>query len=650
MTLKESNSRNNGASTENRRWIWIAWTVVTVLVGGLEVQRYFAAQGSEAGAMAWLVYWDSETTLPFFTLACLPLFVALSRQFGRRQKRVQASSTDRHRFLAPGLLIVFSVAVFCSWKIGSTPIQIPLLTADDRVEFAQLPPAYHDEYSYLLQAETYRSGRLTYPAASVRPDLFHQFHVLNETRTVSRYFPWTGCWIAISQSLGNPFFGHWIAGALSAVFFSLALTHITSVRTSICGGLLIAVSPGISVFSNMLLAHHPTMLALSVFTFAFFRMTWTGQLRWAFTAGIGLTLAMLGRPMTAAGFGLPFGIWLLTQFVRKEQNWRLAIGFAIPIALGFVALGVVNNAATGSWHRTAYQEYTERYTPRHRYGFSNGTEQTSTHGPAAVQKYDEWAENLTLSVAIRNVGQRAFASFQWSLSMFPLLFGVLLCLPCLAKGLQQDSADEEEIAHARRRSHLRLLAFSVVSLHTVHVPYWFNGIMEWHYVFETAPLLLMLAVVGFERGLRTLSSIASHRTATVWFVIFTAGGLIPGWVTMTPFTERSKVDQAVSQLAFSRIRLDYFNRVNASELVKKPALVMVDETNSNPQLSYIINPPSMNSEVIVCRLPESENEVHELAAAFPERNLYVFVPEMTLPPQIHPFEFTDRASNLKSPQ
>ena len=63
-------------------------------------------------------------------------------------------------------------------------------------QFGDRPPAYHDEYSYLFQAETFLAGRLSFPSFEPMPELFDQMHVLNEGRFASRYFPGAGLWMA----------------------------------------------------------------------------------------------------------------------------------------------------------------------------------------------------------------------------------------------------------------------------------------------------------------------------------------------------------------------------------------------------------------------------------------------------------------------
>lgn len=601
-------------------WFWCVWAALVSLLTRLEYQRFQSMQDNALGLGGWLSFWDIETTIPWCLLLLLPVIVWAKKHGSSIATSVSSPVKDSGRGrVAISAIVVFSVSLSCSWWIGSTPVSVPGPSETIEVSFAELPPAYHDEYSYLLQARTFLGGRLSWPGMSVRPDLFHQFHVLNERRTISRYFPWTGLWIAPFEALGCPVYGHWLAGALAAMIFYLALGQVVRQSVAFVGGLLIASSPGIAIFSNLLLAHHPTLLALSVFTWAFFGMMRTGERKFAWLAGVGLTLAMLARPMTAAGYALPFGIWLAGQLVREPSSRRLVFGFAVPLLLGFAVLGVLNYEATGSVRHSAYQTYTDNYTPRHRYGFNNAIGHDVVPGPAALQAYDQWATNLTPAVAVSNVWERSKASLVWSLAIVPLLLGVLMMLPELTS-----HSDDAEVLASRTK--VRLLAAGVVCLHIAHVPYWFDGIMHWHYVFETAPLLLMLTAVGFGKITQVLSPMIGRRTSFVWLAMFVIAGLVPGWCALPVFNDVSKVSAAVSELSFSRRQFAVFQQSVQQPMIQKPALILVDETGTDPQLSYIINPPDLVGEVLVCRRPETDAEVEELRKAFPDRSLYGFDP------------------------
>jgi hypothetical protein len=627
----------------------LAFRSVFVIVGWLsslcvcllfEYSRMLAAINSPAGALGWFADWNPDTTLPFLVLLTLPLIV-FSGVRGVRLRAIwmkllkpaeEAGTTSltqqpkRYWLITAGL---FLVSFICSASIGLREMQIGLPAAQseltDTVRFARLPPAYHDEFSYLLQARTFLAGRLSWPPMTVRPDLFHQIHVLNEPTTASRYFPLTGAWLAPFVAYDVPWLGQWVAGALSCAFFFRCLLRLLPLRSAIVGGLLIAVSPGLAIFSNLLLAHHVTMLALSVFLWAFLRLMTSNRTLDALIAGVFLAFAMLGRPMTAAGFALPFGVWFVLRLRQRRLHRAITADSAAspgigqvlamggPIIIGFVVLGIMNQSITGQWNRSAYQYYTDTWTPSHRFGFNNAEVGQKAAGPQTLKAYDRWATNLTPRKALENLWYRTIASSQWSLGITALLFAILCALPSCGRMFGGDPR-------------IGLVSLSIISLHVVHIPYWYDGILHWHYVFETAPLLLMMAAVGFRNAEEVLRAIKIKRAMRVWLLALVAACLLPNWVTADSFWGPSRVSQAVSEQAFSRVRFELFNRLVNSSAIQHPCLILVDERNSDPQLSYIINPPDLSGDVLTCRHPASAAEIAELSNAFPERMLYVFDP------------------------
>ena len=167
----------------------------------------------------------------------------------------------------------------------------------------------------------------------------------------------------------------------------------------------------------------------------------------------------------------------------------------------------------------------------------------------------------------------------------------------------------------------------MLTLHAVHFPYWYDGIMHWHYVFETAPLLILLATFGLRAAHWTLQSRLGSGLSTLWLTSLILASLLPNWVDADTFWGPSRVTTAFREQAYSRVRFEYFRRLTMSEQVQHPALVLVDERGTNPQLSYIVNPPDLSGDIIVCRLPEDAAIIDELEKAFPGHHLYTFIPE-----------------------
>jgi hypothetical protein len=128
-----------------------------------------------------------------------------------------------------------------------------------------------------------------------------------------------------------------------------------------------------------------------------------------------------------------------------------------------------------------------------------------------------------------------------------------------------------------------------------------------------------------------------------WLMTLVGSCLLPNWFTADLFWGPSRVSQAVSEQVFSRVRFELFNRLVNSPAVQHPCLIVVDERNSDPQLSYIVNPPDLSGDVLTCRHPGSEAEILQLVKAFPDHTLYVFNPETF---QLTNFELSNHAADF----
>src|SRR5690606_21719037 len=117
----------------------------------------------------------------------------------------------------------------------------------------------------------------------------------------------------------------------------------------------------------------------------------------ALAAGCGLAFAMTCRPMTAAGFALPFGVSFAIGWIRSLERSetfhlrdmaRSTLAMGLPLLAGAALLLLQNRAITRDAFVTPYSQYTALYTPRHVYGFHNVERGEKQLGPKVVENYD----------------------------------------------------------------------------------------------------------------------------------------------------------------------------------------------------------------------------------------------------------------------
>ncbi len=487
------------------------------------------------------------------------------------------------------------------------------LTAAVGTVFRGMPPAFHDEYSYLFQAKTFLAGRLFFPAHRLA-EFFDQMHVLNDRGVfASRYFPGVGLWLAPWVAWGHPHWGQYLAGGLVVVCvfwigrkLAQSLDRPAGPSDSGAGantigflaGLFVALSPAMLVFGNLLLSHHPTMLGLAAFACCYLQATSSDRLGWPILGGIGLAFAMLCRPLTAFGFALPFAMhlaWLVYRRRVERPALRVLAGLA-PVAVGALLLAGYNAALTGSALETPYGLYTRIYTPNHVYGFHNVSRGQAQPSPKTLANYNAWAEELTLPRALGLVGARSVASARWSLGVVAvawftgLLLVALWWLPPL----------------------FRLVAAAVAGLHAVYFPFGFEGIFGVSYVFETVPLVCLLAAGAcgwLARGWRDEGRVLR----TAWLAALLASALP---------AIKDHVAQAIGELDFARSYYAAFEQRLKQAGVRAPAIVFIEPDPVDRHRDLVTNSPSLDDPILRARNLGARNL--DLARAYPDRALWLY--------------------------
>jgi len=616
-------SGSNGAqpSVSSKRF-WFAQILAVAAILGIivpaEYSRLANLDANSAGVFGWLIHLNVDTTPAFIFLLLLPAcwffrrpLISSTRLIALIQKLTADDDHAAGRIDWRALILaifVGLVSLAVSFWFSTRP-----MGNSEELSFGSLPPAYHDEYSYLFQAETFLAGRLWLPSHETQPRLFDQMHVLNEGRFASRYYPTTGLWIAPFLKIGHPYWGHWLAGALTAMLIFGCGRELSGNAVGFLAGLFVAISPGMGIFSNLLLAHHPTLAALSGFLFFFLRLLRTHSTFDAFCAGTGLAIAMLGRPMTALGFSLPCGVWFACWLLKNKlalpnaKRMKIFIGMGLPIFLGLFLMFGYNKTLTGSGWKMPYQLYTDLYTPRHVFGFDNVVRGEQKLGPQVLENYDRWAINLTPELALQNVKNRFLASWQWTLGLVPLLVSGIVFV-VLGPGTEK---------------RWWLIPAGIVSLHVAHIPYWYDGIMHWHYVFETGPLWVLLfasATVSLVRGWE----IQERPWMKYWWSGLVLLTVATSYISLEPFWSTSRADLAVNNVGFSRLKYERVRRLVHQSTGGRRALILVKPDPADRHIDYVVNDPALSGQILFGRYREEPVHLQEILSAFPDRDIYLF--------------------------
>ena len=243
--------------------------------------------------------------------------------------------------------IVGAAALFCS-VVAVRLALLPLLPVPQ--------PGIHDEFSYLLMADTFAHGRLANPPHPMWMS-FETFHVNWFPTYSSMYPPAQGAVLALGQVLGAPWLGVLLsAAAMCAATYWMLCTWMPS-RWAFLGGALVALKLGLtSYWVNSYWGGAVAAIGGALVLGALPRLLKHASLHNALILGLGIAILANSRPYEGLVFCLPAGFLLLRWVWRSAQNktaskivWaRVVMPLCAALLLTLAFMGYYNWRLTGS--------------------------------------------------------------------------------------------------------------------------------------------------------------------------------------------------------------------------------------------------------------------------------------------------------------